>query len=133
VELSVIGTDEPRLRAIFDGLADGGTVRVPLAKQFWGDTFGAITEKYGIGWQVNIGLGTWVRARPATVPCSGEPRPAGCEPTGLGRGAYPACRSVVISVGPRGAWRPAGVGRPVVDARCNDVAPLAVVSVGSGG
>src|SRR5690349_10598897 len=35
VELSVIGTDEPRLRAIFDGLAHGGTVRVPLARQFW--------------------------------------------------------------------------------------------------
>ena len=55
VELSVIGTDEPRLRASFDGLANGGTVRVPLAKQFWGDIFGAITDKYGIGWQVNIG------------------------------------------------------------------------------
>jgi len=55
VELSIIGTDEPRLRAIFDGLADGGTVRTPLARQFWGDTFGAVTDKYGIGWQVNIG------------------------------------------------------------------------------
>jgi PhnB protein len=55
VELSVIGTGEPRLRAIFGGLANGGTVRVPLAGQFWGDTFGAITDKYGIGWQVNIG------------------------------------------------------------------------------
>ena len=55
VELSVMGTDESRLRTIFDGLADGGTVRVPLAKQFWGDTFGAVTDKFGIGWQVNIG------------------------------------------------------------------------------
>lgn len=55
MELSVIGSGEPRLRTIFDGLANGGTVRVPLAKQFWGDTFGAITDKYGIGWQVNIG------------------------------------------------------------------------------
>ena len=54
-ELWVIGTGEPRLRAIFDGLANGGTVRVPLARQFWGDVFGAITGKYGIGWQVNIG------------------------------------------------------------------------------
>ena len=54
-ELWVIGTDEPRLRAILYGLANGGTVRVPLARQFWGDVFGAITDKYGIGWQVNIG------------------------------------------------------------------------------
>lgn len=55
VELSIIGADEPRLRAIFDGLANGGTVRTALAKQFWGDVFGAVTDKYGIGWQVNIG------------------------------------------------------------------------------
>lgn len=55
VELSVIGTDETRLRALFDGLAQGGTVRANLEKQFWGDIFGAVTDKYGIGWQVNIG------------------------------------------------------------------------------
>ena len=55
VELSIIGADEARLREIFDGLADGGTVRTALAKQFWGDVYGAVTDKYGIGWQVNIG------------------------------------------------------------------------------
>jgi PhnB protein len=55
VELSLIGTDEERLRALFDGLAAGGTVRTQLDRQFWGDIFGAVTDKYGIGWQVNIG------------------------------------------------------------------------------
>lgn len=55
IELSLIGTDEPRMRVLFDGLANGGTVRTELAKQFWGDVFGAVTDKYGIGWQVNIG------------------------------------------------------------------------------
>jgi PhnB protein len=55
VELSLIGTDDARLRALFDGLADGGTVRAKLEKQFWGDVFGAVTDKYGIGWQINIG------------------------------------------------------------------------------
>ena len=55
VELSLIGTDETRLRALFDGLAQGGIVRADLEKQFWGDIFGAVTDKYGIGWQVNIG------------------------------------------------------------------------------
>lgn len=55
IELSLIGTDEKRLRALFDGLAAGGTVRAQLEKQFWGDVFGAVTDKYGIGWQVNIG------------------------------------------------------------------------------
>src|SRR5215470_2262516 len=55
IELSLIGTDDARMRALFDGLADGGTVRAKLEKQFWGDVFGAVTDKYGIGWQINIG------------------------------------------------------------------------------
>ncbi len=55
IELSLIGTDDARLRALFDGLAQGGTVRTRLERQFWGDVFGAVTDQYGIGWQVNIG------------------------------------------------------------------------------
>jgi PhnB protein len=55
VELSVVGTDEARLRTLFDSLASGGTVRAKLERQFWGDIFGAVTDKYGIGWQINIG------------------------------------------------------------------------------
>jgi PhnB protein len=55
IELSLIGTDDARLRALFDGLAEGGTVRTKLERQFWGDVFGSVTDKYGIGWQVNIG------------------------------------------------------------------------------
>jgi PhnB protein len=55
IELSLIGTDDARLRSLFDGLAEGGTVRAKLEKQFWGDVFGAVTDKYGIGWQINIG------------------------------------------------------------------------------
>ena len=55
VELSLIGTDDARLRELFDALAQGGTVRTKLERQFWGDVFGAVTDKYGIGWQINIG------------------------------------------------------------------------------
>jgi len=54
VELTVIGADETSLRGVFDRLGDGGQVRAPLEKQFWGDTFGALTDRFGIGWQVNI-------------------------------------------------------------------------------
>jgi PhnB protein len=55
VELSLGGTDEARLREIFDGLADGGTVKSPLEQQFWGDTFGSLTDRYGVDWMMNIG------------------------------------------------------------------------------
>jgi PhnB protein len=54
IELTVVGTDEGDLRRIFDGLSEGGTVKAPLEKMFWGDVFGALIDKFGIGLQVNI-------------------------------------------------------------------------------
>ena len=55
VALSLIGAGDARLRNVFDALAEDGTVRTKLERQFWGDTFGAVIDKYGIEWQVNIG------------------------------------------------------------------------------
>ncbi|MGD0747093.1 MAG: VOC family protein [Acidimicrobiales bacterium] len=54
IELTIVGTDEGDLRRIFDGLSDGGTVKAPLEKMFWGDIFGGLIDKFGIGWQVNV-------------------------------------------------------------------------------
>jgi PhnB protein len=55
VALTLIGTDEPRLRKIYDDLSVGGRQDNPLEKVFWGDLFGSLTDKFGIQWQVNIG------------------------------------------------------------------------------
>lgn len=41
--------------AIFAGLSDGGTVTMPLGKQIWGAIYGAVTDRFGIFWQINIG------------------------------------------------------------------------------
>ncbi len=57
VELSIVGTEDAQLRKIFEDLSAGGTVRSPLEKMFWGDVFGALIDRFGIGWQVNIGQG----------------------------------------------------------------------------
>lgn len=54
IELTIVGTDEGDLRRIFDGLGDSGTVKAPLEKMFWGDIFGGLIDRFGIGWQVNI-------------------------------------------------------------------------------
>lgn len=54
IELSLGGDDEAKLRKIFEGLSAGGQVRSALKKEFWGDTFGTLTDKYGILWMVNI-------------------------------------------------------------------------------
>jgi PhnB protein len=54
VHMSITGQDKGKLTAIFEGLSRGGTVDMPLAKQFWGDTFGMLTDKFGIHWMVDI-------------------------------------------------------------------------------
>lgn len=55
ISLTVNGDDETLLRDYWDKLSEGGTVTVPLAKSPWGDTFGMVTDKFGINWMVNIG------------------------------------------------------------------------------
>lgn len=55
VELSLGGTDETQMKEIFDKLADGGKIKMPLEKQFWGDMFGMLTDKFGVDWNMNIG------------------------------------------------------------------------------
>jgi PhnB protein len=54
ISMSISGDDEAQLTGFFDGLDEGGTVTMPLAKQMWGDTFGMLTDKYGIHWMINI-------------------------------------------------------------------------------
>ena len=54
ITISLSGDDADTLRAWFNGLAEGGTVDMPLEKQMWGDEFGQLTDRFGIGWLVNI-------------------------------------------------------------------------------
>lgn len=54
IRLSLSGKDEKGLTDVFNKFAEGGTVDMPMAKQFWGDTFGMVTDKFGTQWMVNI-------------------------------------------------------------------------------
>jgi PhnB protein len=54
ISVSLSGDDEATLRGFWDGLTAGGSITVPLEKAPWGDTFGMFTDKFGIGWLVNI-------------------------------------------------------------------------------
>ncbi len=38
---------------IFNALAEGGSITMPLADQFWGDYFGSLTDRFGVNWMVN--------------------------------------------------------------------------------
>ena len=55
ISLSLSGTDEPTLRKMFTELSAGGKVTSGLKKEFWGDTFGSVTDRFGVDWMVNIG------------------------------------------------------------------------------
>ncbi len=52
--VSLSGDDDAALRGWWDGLAAGGTVDMPLEQAPWGDHFGQLTDRFGIGWMFNI-------------------------------------------------------------------------------
>jgi PhnB protein len=54
ITISLSGDDDALLRERFAKLAEGGSVDIPLEKQMWGDVFGQLTDRFGIGWLVNI-------------------------------------------------------------------------------
>ncbi len=54
IALSLSGGDEPKLRQLFDTLSTNGEVNYPLKTEFWGDTFGVLTDQFGIDWMINI-------------------------------------------------------------------------------
>src|SRR5260370_12043714 len=50
--LSVSVSTEADADRAFTALADGGQVRMPLAKTFWSPRFGMVEDRFGIGWMV---------------------------------------------------------------------------------
>ena len=55
ITVSLTGDEPEKLRGWFDGLADGGTVTMPLEQQVWGDEFGMCVDRFGVPWMVDIG------------------------------------------------------------------------------
>lgn len=54
MSVSLSGDESERLHAVWDGLAEGGRVVVPLAPAPWGGEFGMLTDRFGITWLVAI-------------------------------------------------------------------------------
>jgi len=38
---------------IFNALAEGGGIEMPIADQMWGDYYGSLRDRFGIHWMVN--------------------------------------------------------------------------------
>ncbi len=51
--VSISGDDEA-IRGYWQGLADGGVVRLPFERQMWGDEFGMLVDRFGVPWMVNL-------------------------------------------------------------------------------
>ena len=42
-------------KPVFDALAEGGNVSMPLGKTFWAEAFGMVTDRFGTPWMINGG------------------------------------------------------------------------------
>jgi PhnB protein len=54
MSISLSGDDADRLRGYWSALSEGANVTMPLEKQMWGDEFGALVDRFGINWMVDI-------------------------------------------------------------------------------
>ncbi|MFO1361662.1 MAG: VOC family protein [Burkholderiales bacterium] len=52
--LSLAVEREADANRVFDALADGGKVTMPLAQTFWSPRFGMLTDRFGVGWMINV-------------------------------------------------------------------------------
>jgi PhnB protein len=52
--LSLGVATEAEVDRYFNGLADGGQVRMPLAKTFFSPRFGMVADRFGVGWMVLV-------------------------------------------------------------------------------
>jgi len=53
IQLSIEVEDENKMEEVFNKLAAGGKVTMPLQKQFWGAKFGMLVDKFGTGWMLS--------------------------------------------------------------------------------
>ena len=53
--LSLNYPDAAEARRIFDALAQGGAVTMPMQKTFWAEAYGMLTDRFGTPWMVGGG------------------------------------------------------------------------------
>ena len=53
IQLSIEVEDENKMEEVFNKLAAGGKITMPLQKQFWGAKFGMLVDKFGTGWMLS--------------------------------------------------------------------------------
>jgi PhnB protein len=56
ISLSINTTSKEEADRLFNGLAVGGNVFMPMNQTFWGAYFGMFTDKFGINWMISFEL-----------------------------------------------------------------------------
>ncbi len=46
-------SDTAQAERVFNALAEGGTIQMPLQETFWATRFGMVVDQFGISWMVN--------------------------------------------------------------------------------
>ena len=52
--LSITVPSEADADVVFDALADGGQVTMPLGKTFWSPRYGMLVDRFGVNWMVIV-------------------------------------------------------------------------------
>jgi PhnB protein len=53
VQIYLAAEDADEARRLFDALAEGGTVTMPLERTQWAELFGACVDRFGIHWSID--------------------------------------------------------------------------------
>ena len=54
IMLSITVDSEAQADKLFNGLAEGGKVTMPMGKTFFAPRFGMVADKFGVGWMILV-------------------------------------------------------------------------------
>lgn len=52
--LSIALTNVAEAERLFQALTEGGQVQMPLGATFWSPCFGMVTDRFGVGWMIDV-------------------------------------------------------------------------------
>jgi PhnB protein len=52
--VSLVVEDEATARRMFDALAVGGQITMPMGRTFWSACFGMLSDRFGLGWMIQV-------------------------------------------------------------------------------
>ena len=58
ISISIDANSKEEADKLFNGLSNGGVIKMPIAKTFWNAYFGMFEDKFGIHWMVNFDFPT---------------------------------------------------------------------------